>query len=335
MFSPQDKFGETMRIALRLLVCTFLVCLCGCPFGTPRDHYRPPGHGDITIAVSPADDAILFNAVGSGGRDLFLLALSDHKVTRITDTPDYETAASFSPDGQWVVYAAGVPGDRADHLFKMQLDGSEKTQLTDIDANDTSPRFSPDGKQIVFARDKTYQWGGLAANWEPGGVICVMDADGTNLRQLTSDDDYAFEPSFTADGTRVVYSSADGRMLIAVDGTAAPQPVAGPAGAVASPDGKSIAFSKGKFSGDLKVVVTDADGESERVLTPNISGCYRPTFAHGGKRLFFLSEEWPNGPSGVGKFTLWETSVQGAKEKPIAGCDLFDNPLGWKPPATP
>jgi len=102
-----------------------------------------------------------------------------------------------------------VPGDRGDHIFTIGNDGSAKTQLTYIDANDTSPRFSPDGKTIVFARDKTYTWGGLAANWEPGGVICLINADGTNLRQLTSDEDFAFEPYFSADGTRIEYSTAN------------------------------------------------------------------------------------------------------------------------------
>jgi Tol biopolymer transport system component len=84
------------------------------------------------------------------------LNLSDLKVTRIAETADYETAPSFSPDGLRIVYAAGVPGDRADHIFTIQHDGRAKAKLTDIDANDTSPRFSPDGKTIVFARDKTY-----------------------------------------------------------------------------------------------------------------------------------------------------------------------------------
>jgi Tol biopolymer transport system component len=106
--------------------------------------------------------------------------------------------------------------------------GGAKTQLTDIDANDTSPRFSPDGETIVFARDKTYNWGGLAANWELGGVICLIDADGSNLRQLTSDEDFAFEPYFSADGTCIVYSTVNGRMLIRVDGSSAPQPLPTP-----------------------------------------------------------------------------------------------------------
>lgn len=320
-----------MTDASRSLICLLTVCLCGCPLGTPRDHYRPHGHQDTTIAVSPADDAILFNAVGAGGRDLYLLSFTDLNVTRIAETPEYETAPSFSPDGLRVVYSAGVAGDRADHIFTIQRDGSGKAQLTDIDANDTSPRFSPDGKTIVFARDKTYNWGGLAANWELGGVICVMDADGANLRQLTSDEGFAFEPYFSTDGTRVVYSTMNGRMTIPADGSAAPQPIPGPLGAVPSGDGKAIAYSKGTYSPDLKIFIANADGTSERVLTPQAGGCYRPTFSHSGDRLYFLREEWPDGATGVPKFSLWEIALEGAAVRMLTDRGLFDAPLSWKP----
>ena len=324
-----------MPVASRLMTCVAIVCLCGCPLGTPHDHHRPHGHGDTTIAVSPTDDAILFNAVGIGGRDLFLLDLTELKVTRIAETPDYETAPSFSPDGQQIVYAAGVFGDRADHIFTIRRDGSAKTQLTDIDANDTSPRFSPDATTIVFARDKTYNWGGLAANWEPGGVICLIDADGGNLRQLTSDEDFAFEPYFSADGTRIIYSTVNGRMSIPADGSAAGQPLPGPSGAVPSYDGKSIAYSKGKYSPDLKVYMANADGTSERGLTPNLGGCYRPVFTHAVGRLYFLREEWPDGPTGVPKFSVWEIHVDGPTVRMLTDCGLFDDPLRWKPATTP
>ena len=148
-----------MLARFRSTICLVVLCLCGCPIGTQRDHYRPHGHQDTTIAISPSGDAILFNATGTGGRDLYLLRLADLKVLRIADTPDYEVAPSFSPDGQRIVCAAGVPGDRADHIFTIGRDGGSQTRLTDIDANDTSPQFSPDGSMIVFARDKTYNWG--------------------------------------------------------------------------------------------------------------------------------------------------------------------------------
>lgn len=316
------------------MTCVAMVCLCGCPFGTPRDHYRPHGHQDTTIALSPTDDAILFNAGGSGGRDLYRLDLTDLKVTRIAETPDYETAPSYSSDGQRIAYAAGVPGDRADHIFTIRHDGSAKTQLTDNDANDTSPRFSPDGETIVFARDKSYNWGGLAANWALGGVICLIDADGANLRQLTSDDDFAIEPYFSADGTRIVYSTVNGRMSIPVDGSAAPQPLPGPIGAVPSYDGKTIAYSKGTYSPDLKIFMSNADATSERALTSNMGGCYRPVFTHAGDRLYFLREEWPDGYTGVPKFSLWESATDGTTVRMLADRGLFDAPLNWKPATT-
>src|SRR5688572_11544119 len=99
------------------IICLAAICFCGCPVGTPNDHYRPLGHDDTTIAVSPTDEAILFNAAGTGGRDIYLLRLADSKVVRVAETPDYEVDPSFSPDGKRIVYAAGVPGDRADHIF--------------------------------------------------------------------------------------------------------------------------------------------------------------------------------------------------------------------------
>jgi Tol biopolymer transport system component len=204
-------------IGFRIFLFAFLVSLSGCPFGSPRDHYRAIGQQDTTVAVAPMDDTIVFNAVGAGGRDLYLLDVRSRIVSRIAETPDYETSASFSPDGRRIVYSAGVPGDRADHIFTMDRNGNSKEQLTDIDANDTSGKYSPDGERIVFARDKTYNWGGMAANWGTGGVICIIDADGTNFRQLTIDEEFAFNPYFSADGTHVIYSTASERRSIPVD----------------------------------------------------------------------------------------------------------------------
>src|SRR5688572_30076832 len=70
---------QTLRLVL-YLHCTVTFCsLAGCPLSTPKDHYRPPGHLDITIAASPSEEVILFNGPGEGGRDLYVLDLAGSK----------------------------------------------------------------------------------------------------------------------------------------------------------------------------------------------------------------------------------------------------------------
>ncbi len=320
-----------MHIGLRTFLIAFLVSLSGCPFGTPRDHYRAIGQQDTTVAVAPMDDTIVFNAVGAGGRDLYLLNLRSRIVSRIAETPDYETSASFSPDGRRIVYSAGVPGDRADHIFTMDRNGNSKEQLTDVDANDTSAKYSADGERIVFARDKTYIWGGMAANWGPGGVICLIDADGSNFRQLTPDEEFALDPWFSTDGKLIIYSTASERRTIPVDGSTGPQKIAGPIGAVPSYDEKLIAYFKGKYSPDMQIFIANADATSDRIIAPNMRGCSTPVFTHACDALYFFQEQWPDGYSGVPKFSLWKASIDGTSVDFLAGPELFDAPLSWKP----
>ncbi len=318
-----------MTTNFRFAICTVVLC-CGCPLSGPRDHSRPVGQTDCTIAISPQDDALLFNGLGKGKRDLYLLDLTDLKVTRIAETEEYETAASFSDDGEWIVYSAGIPGDRADHLFKIKRDGSSKTQLTSVDANDNAARFSPDGSKIVFARDKSYNWGGLASNWELGGVICIVDANGKNFRQLTIDGQYAFDPCFSTDGKNIIYSTTLGRMSVLADGSAAPKSIAGPAGATQSMDEKWIAYSKGKFSPDLKIYIAKTDGTAELCVTPKMGGCDRPVFTTSAKRIFFLREQWSDGLSDGPHISIWEVGVDGSGLKGVTDHNLFGDPLNWK-----
>jgi dipeptidyl aminopeptidase/acylaminoacyl peptidase len=184
--SRPASLRPSVSIASFLVAC--LVVWIGLVLrGCMTAHDRPGGHADITFALAPQGDAIVFNAVGDGGRDLYRLDLATRRVTRVAATPDYEVAPAVSPDGKWVAYAAGRPGDRADHIFLRSSDGQAVRQLTAEDANDADPEFSPDGSLIVFTRDKTYNWGGLASNWDGGGVLCVINTDGTGLRQIGPD----------------------------------------------------------------------------------------------------------------------------------------------------
>ncbi|MEX2308216.1 MAG: hypothetical protein WD738_11515 [Pirellulales bacterium] len=189
---------------------------------------------------------------------------------------------------------------------------------------------------IVFARDKTYQWGGLAANWKPGGVICVIAEDGSDERQLTADELIAFAPSFTKDGKAVLFFSIDGLYSVPFDGSKRPKKI-GPilSWASFSPDGTRLVFSDGKYSGDQELFIAHLDGTNKSQITSSKFGCVHPVFASSGERVFFLMEEWPDGPSGVPKSSIWTVKSDGSQQEQVTDLLLFDAPLKWKPPQSP
>lgn len=333
-----------MRFAARRTVVAVAAAalLSGCPNG----HDRPDGHTDVTFDVSPGGGEVVFNADGAGGRDLYRLDLASLRVTRIAATPDYEVDPEYSPDGTSVVYAAGKPGDRADHVFLRSLDGLTVRQLTAGGFNDSAPTFSPDGRLIAFARDKTYRWGGLASNWSGGEVLCVMKADGTGLRQLTGDGLGASDPHFLPDGATIVFAGPRGWSAIPADGSGPPTPLPGlrGSGLVHSRDGGSVAFSDGRYAPDCRIFVGRADGTGIRKLdlgggdaprSPG-GGCFKPAFTPDGKRILFFLESWPGGPSGSPRESLWAVDPRTGDSREIADFSLFDDPLRWRGvPPTP
>lgn len=134
----------------------------------------------------------------------------------------------FSPDGTRLLFRSNRGGSWEIHLGNR--DGSDAKAITsDPDNNELSEaayggegpaRFSPDGRRITWMRELPGK----------GNDVWVMDADGSNSRNLTGDaaggDGY---PSF-------------------------------------SPDGRLIAFDS-KRSGDNEIYVMDANGDNVRRVT--------------------------------------------------------------------
>ena len=72
-------------------------------------------------------------------------------------------------------------------------------------ADDSSQRWSPDGRQIVFER-----WVNASVD-APESNIFAIGADGTGLRQLTSDAGLELSPAWSPDGRTIAYGTEDGR----------------------------------------------------------------------------------------------------------------------------
>jgi Tol biopolymer transport system component len=105
----------------------------------------------------------------------------------------YETEASFSMDGTRLVFL------RSGVIATMDLATGRVVELSATAAvADERPRWSPDGKKIVFSRlDK----------FGNGSAVFVVDADGQNLRQLSSATLPARYPDWSPDGSRILFTS--------------------------------------------------------------------------------------------------------------------------------
>jgi Tol biopolymer transport system component len=145
-------------------------------------------------------DIYTANADGTGTRPL-------------TSYGVYTAEATLSPDGTRIVFTSLKDGDL--DIYTMNADGTDMKRLTSTPGYDGGPFFSPDGTQIVYRAwhptdTALTNYQSLLAQHmvRPNRMeIYVMNADGSNQRQITNLGGANFAPFFTPDGKRVIFSS--------------------------------------------------------------------------------------------------------------------------------
>lgn len=142
-----------------------------------------------------------------GGANLFRLSPvePDGTVTNLTRLVNgVVQGPEVSFDGTRVLFAMRRDADRDGfHIFEMMADGSSLRQLTSGNCNDVDPCYLPDGR-IAFCSDRA----GYREYYhqERSRTLCVMDADGQNIEQITFNPNQDYEPLALRDG-RLIYSS--------------------------------------------------------------------------------------------------------------------------------
>jgi Tol biopolymer transport system component len=148
---------------------------------------------------SPDRNEIVFSALGIGERpDIFILSLKDMKLTNLTKNQDADGDPAWSPDGARIAFSSGRDGANW-QIYLMNTDGSNIVKLTDGPFANYQPDWSPDGSKIAHTCDTNR-----------GGIICVMNADGSEQKQLFDSDNYldGYDPSWSPDGTRIAFVSS-------------------------------------------------------------------------------------------------------------------------------
>ena len=135
--------------------------------------------------------ACLFAVLVAGQQPFDVHALL--KLERISDP-------QISPDGRHVAFVVqSVDLDknrRPKHIYVVPLSGGEPVRLTHEGNLNDRPRWSPDSKTIAFISDRS----GSAQIW-------LMNADGSQPRQLTNWPTEAGGVLFSPDGHRLLFTS--------------------------------------------------------------------------------------------------------------------------------
>jgi len=210
--------------------------------------------------------------------DIFSANADGSDLKQLTNSEGYDAEATVSPKGDKIVFTSTRDGDP--EIYVMDIDGSNQKRLTFEKGYDGGPFFSQDGSKIVFraSRPKTEEeLKDYTELVEEGLVrptaleIYVMDADGSNIRQVTNFGKASFAPFFHPDGKRIIFSSnvnsKSGRdfdlYIINIDGTGLEQVTFNDTFdgfPMFTKDGKKLIFASNRFhkkEGDTNIFVAD------------------------------------------------------------------------------
>jgi TolB protein len=145
--------------------------------------------------------------------DFYTANADGSELRRLTHFGVYTTEGILSPDGRKIVFTSLKDGDL--EIYTMNVDGTDVRRLTHTPGYDGGPWWSPDGSKIVYRA-----WHPTGADLEQYRALLaqglvrpsrmelwVMNADGSDQRQVTALGGANFGPSWTPDGRKIIFSS--------------------------------------------------------------------------------------------------------------------------------
>jgi TolB protein len=239
-------------------------------------------------AFALTSHAIAFARNLHGQAEIFVMAPDGSNQTRLTYRRGWDEGPEWSPDGSRIAFdkTDSALSEPANGIFVMMADGSGLTRLTrNRPGSDRAPTWSPDGTQIAFAAIRGDE-----------SDIYVVDADGSNLMQLTHDPATDADPDWSPGGAKITYASIRRKsnhadiFVMNADGTNGVRLTRNRASDINpawSPDSSAIAFASDRHA-SFDLYLLGADGTNLRRITTTSDVYERePTFSPNGHRLAF------------------------------------------------
>jgi Tol biopolymer transport system component len=286
---PDDTVVNT-RERVTVIAMTLLLTLATTGFVVFAFHETPSRNlpaSDVPV-VSSSNGELYFRVGGGDGPSWWETVQADGSAGRTVfaaDEPVHFDHVAWSPDGTRIAFRNALVD--AYGIYTANADGSDVRRLTE-GPNDSWPSWSPDGTRIVFSSTRSHPSVGTCV---PGDdVQCptdlyVMNADGSDVTQVSGDPSREFDPAWSPDGTAIAFVRAD----------------IGPGCCT------TAIWTMGADGSDPHEVAGTADGSN-----------FAPSWSLDGTRLTYLSirgEEW----------WVFVSDADGSDERAIAGTPFADD----------
>ena len=213
------------------------------------------------------------------------------QIVGVTSSPGSEIQPSFSPDANQMVFTSNASGTSYD-IYVKEIGEEKMLRLTQPPGSSFCPKWSPDGKTVAYERRIETSRGG-----DDRSFFLMTPLGGAKRLIGHAFSDHGCGVSWSPDETLLAYDDQPpgenaGIFVMSLNGDPVKRLTTSTSGAfdrfpAFSPDGRQIAFSRGKDNGKTDIYLFSMTRHEEKKLASLDQVVSSLTWTPDGKRIIF------------------------------------------------